>query len=407
MINLLRIIILKRKNYFQVFISNLLNAIAHWFLLFIVAKKYGTEEMGIYSIGLGTILPFYSFFQLQLRNILITYGGSFSIYFTIRIFSVIIFLTGCFFLSVFVYPEYKYIFITISLFKSFEMISDLVYGYYQKINDHKYYSKQLIIRSLLMITFIMIGFFFENLNFLYFLFFVFTTYLIILIADLIFINRKEEQLFRFSIESKKALNLGFLGGIATFFIYFNSNIPRFFLEQFNDIIGLGIFSGIVYLIVTGRVIVQAIMQISLPNTVNSLKENDYISIQKRMKKEIKIISIISLFQFMIVPFSDLLLPLIYNSDFKNQKLNLSLVLLGAYFIYLTFSINNVVNALNAYKEVLIINLIVFVVSAVLNFLLIEKFGVLGAAIVFLLISFVQFSLTYLVVIQKLRNAKNA
>ncbi len=381
------------KNYSFLFIANLLGSASQWIILTLIAKIYGTNEMGSYSLVIAFALPLYAFFTLQLRNIYVADQEGkyhYSTFLNLRALSALLFLFCMLFIGAVFYRPLFLIFLFVGLSKFIEMFSDIIHAYFHKKQLIQIYCKQLIYRSILAITLNLVFFSFFK-SFQLALISLPLAYLIVLLVDFLLISKQTSISFSITWNEniKRMVYTGLFSGCSLLLVYMLPGIPRFFLEKVSGKFNLGIFSGYLSLVVFSRIFVQSITQNSLPKLSLDFDTNNFLGFINTIKKETAAILIIGLLQFLIIPVSDIVFPLLFNKDFKGNHFLLTIIFLGSLFSFLSFVFNNGLNAMKLFKVQLPVYLASSIFSIIAGYILIPKLGLMGAAYVFTSTSFIQ------------------
>lgn len=390
------------KGYSYSFLGNLSNSLSQWIVFTFIAKKFGTESMGDYSLAIAWILPFYAFFSLQLRNMHVSDQGNeygFDLFFSIRAICSLLFIATVVLVGVLFYRHIALVFFLVGLSRCFEMISDMIHAEFHKRKKIDVFSKRLITRSVFSIILTLLSFTLIH-SFEIALISLPLAYFINLIIDFIYL-KKEIGTFSISFEKKEVLKrlmvTGLITGFSLLFVYILPNIPRFMLEKYRNSFELGLFSGYMYLIVFARIFVQAVIQNSLPYLAEHYTKGNMSSFYRIIKKESLIMLGLGLAQFLIIPVSDYIFPLLYNKDFVGNKWLLAIVFTGSLFSFLAFTLNNVLNAMQLFKVQFPIYGTLVLISLLLGYVLIPKYGIEGGGLVFTLVAFSQCLLLFLCV----------
>jgi O-antigen/teichoic acid export membrane protein len=399
------------KNYSFSFFGNMFSAASQWVVMMLLSKLYGTTQMGYYALAMAWILPLFAFFSLQIRNIHVSdqagvYG--FNVFFKIRVVCAFIFFLTIAAIGYIFYRHIFTIFLLGGLFKSFEMMSDMIHAEFHKRKRIEVYGKMLMFRSVLSIT----------LNFILFstiksfqlaLISMPLAYLCSMLVDFRLLHGLKMNV-TFKTDNKlvkKFIATGILTGLSLLLVYLLPNIPRFILEKYRSSFELGLFSGYLSLIIFTRIFVQSVVQNSLPYLAQYYDEGNYTKFLSVLKKEAMIISGLGLAQFVLIPFSDLFFPLLFNKDFSGNHLLLAIVFTGSVFSFLGFVLNNAVNAMKILKVQLPVYAALVALSFILGFLLIPKFGLIGAGWVFLIVNFFTCAMLFSMIAMKIRKMRPA
>lgn len=378
------------KAYTFSFLGNLFSSASQWVVLMLLSKMYGTVQMGQYALALAWILPLYAFFSLQIRNIHVAdqtnvYG--FNVFFGIRLISIAAFFCTTLLIGFIFYRNIFIVFLLGGLFKSFEMTSDMIHAEFHKRKLIITYSKMLIFRSVLAIVFNLL--FFRLIpSYQWALVSLPAAYLCSMLIDIKLITNLKVSLKPDlkNPAAKKFAATGILTGLSLLLVYLLPGIPRFILEKFRDSFDVGIISGYLSLVIFSRIFVQAIVQNSLPvlaGYYDSLNINAFLSV---LKKEALLVTILGALQFVLVPFSNILFPIIFNADFASRQGLLAVIFAGSLFGFLAFVLNNGINAMKLFRVQLPVYASLTVLSIVSGYLLIPLFGLYGAAYTFVIVN---------------------
>ncbi|AYL98427.1 lipopolysaccharide biosynthesis protein [Mucilaginibacter celer] len=378
------------KSYSYSFLGNLFSSVSQWVVLMLISKLYGTAQMGSYSLAMAWILPFYAFFSLQIRNIHVadqtdTYG--FNVFFMVRVVCAIAFLLTTALTGFLFYRDIFMIFLLGGLFKAIEMMSDIIHAEFHKRKKIEVYSKMLMFRSVLAILLNLLMFRFVK-SFQLALISLPIAYCCSMLIDFKLLSNLKVKI-RFDAGNpliKKIVTTGVLTGLSLLLVYLLPNIPRFVLEKYRNSFELGLFSGYLSLIVFSRIFVQSVVQNSLPYLAQHYDENNFDKFLSKLKIEALVIGGLGLAQFILVPLSNYLFPILFNKDFKGNEGLLCIIFAGSLFSFMAFVLNNAINAMKMFRVQLPVYAALVAISFVLGFLLIPKYGLNGAGMVFLLVN---------------------
>jgi O-antigen/teichoic acid export membrane protein len=378
------------KSYSYSFLGNLFASASQWVVLMLISKLYGTAQMGSYSLAMAWILPFYAFFSLQIRNIHVadqtdTYG--FNMFFMVRVVCSLAFLITTALTGFLFYRDIFLVFLLGGLFKSIEMISDIIHAEFHKRKKIEVYSKMLMFRSVLAILLNLIMFRFVK-SFQLALISLPIAYCCSMLIDFKLLSNLKVKV-KFDTNNpliKKIVTTGVLTGLSLLLVYLLPNIPRFILEKFRSSFELGLFSGYLSLVVFSRIFVQSVVQNSLPYLAQHYDENNFDKFLSKLKTEALVITGLGLAQFILVPLSNFLFPILFNKDFKGNEGLLCIIFGGSLFSFLAFVLNNAINAMKMFRVQLPVYAALVAISFILGFILIPKYGLNGAGMVFLLVN---------------------
>jgi O-antigen/teichoic acid export membrane protein len=378
------------KSYSYSFLGNLFSSVSQWVVLMLISKLYGTAQMGSYALAMAWILPFYAFFSFQIRNIHVadqtdTYG--FGAFFMVRVVCSLAFLMVTALTGFLFYRDIFIVFLLGGTFKSIEMISDIIHAEFHKRKKIEVYSKMLMFRSVLAIVLNVVMFKFVK-SFQVALISLPIAYCCSMLIDFRLLSNLQVKI-KFDHNNpliKKIVTTGVLTGLSLLLVYLLPNIPRFILQKFRSSFDLGLFSGYLSLIVFSRIFVQSVVQNSLPYMAQHYDENNLDRFLSKLKKEALLITILGFAQFLLVPISNYLFPILFNKDFKGNQGLLCIVFAGSLFSFQAFVLNNAINAMKMFRVQLPVYAGLVGISFILGFLLIPRYGLTGAGVVFLLVN---------------------
>lgn len=368
-------------------IGNVVFGISQWLIIVFITKFGNIEDLGDYTYALAIISPIILFFSFDLRRVLATsQEDKFYSYFTNRIIhlliGIFIIMSVCYLIS-----DNRVWYLTFALctYKFFEYISDIIFGYYQQLNDIERVGISQFFRGILNIVFFGVTYVLTN-NLLMSIFAMNISMIIILIKnDLKNINLDLNKLFE-SINKKSFieiikdnLSLSFSLLIVSLIV----NIPKLYLEHFQTAKELAYFSGIYYIITIVNLVTNPILII----LSNRFKHAYSKSLEYLKLVVYKILIYSSIFSSLIIVLliicSKDILILLYNPEFTNYYLSFNILLIS-----IIFSVQNGILGLSLItirknRQQLVINLLNFIISLVVGGLLIYFFSVLGAALTIL------------------------
>jgi O-antigen/teichoic acid export membrane protein len=315
----------------------LFSAGSQWVVLMLISKLYGTTQMGVYSLAMAWILPFYAFFSLQIRNMHVadqtdTYG--FNVFFQLRVVCAFVFLLTIALIGFLFYRNIFLVFFLGGLFKGIEMISDIIHAEFHKRKKIQVYSKMLMFRSALAIVLNLVMFKFIK-SFQVALISLPIAYCCSMLVDFKLLANLPVKI-KFDPHNpliKKIVATGILTGLSLLLVYLLPNIPRFILEKFRNGFELGLFSGYLSLIVFSRIFVQSVVQNSLPYLAQHYDENNFEKFLSKLKKEALVITGLGFAQFLLVPLSNYLFPILFNKDFTGNQGLLCIIFAGSLFSF--------------------------------------------------------------------------
>lgn len=270
-----------RANFKWTFAGNMISALGQWGVLTLLARYLGPEVAGAYGLGLALSAPILAVAMLQLRSVQITdtlAEHPFADYFGTRIvWTAAAMLLIVSWAVAADYPAVQtfWVVLLVAAAKAFDSLSDIVRGVFQRHERMDYNSICLMLKgigavlaaalliqtdSVVVITAAVAGMYLIT----------FVAYDLPLARALLRTSDAPDPLHRrlaprFSARAIRqlswiALPLGVVMGLISLQI----NIPRLSLEHFADLAALGYFTAIVYPVLAGQMIVNALGQSAAP-----------------------------------------------------------------------------------------------------------------------------------------------
>jgi len=378
------------KNIFWVFLEKTLRIIFGFTVGFWVARHLGPSNFGslnyaisIYSIlavfitlGLdGVIIQKLNESEADSRKIL---GSTLFLKFS---FSIITFL--CFnFLSYYLIRDNDLRFITIVVSSSILLnslnISDL---FFQSRTNRKLSTIPYII-SLLITNLFRIILLINESELIYFAYIVVLESIIATTTGLYLLN-KEEKIIQFIISKEKIkefLKNGSVLIFASLATIFYLKIDQIMIEYFLDTYAVGIYSAAVRINEFMYFIPVAITSTFFPALLDYEKKDKQKFI-RRLKNLMSLIVYVGFFISLILFFfSDIIIQFFYGIDFKKSSIILKIISFGNIFIFIDLVGGKWYLAKKYYKDIAIKNVSAAIINIILNIFLIQKYGVIGAAV---------------------------
>ncbi len=396
-----------KKDFVWNTLGSLIHAFNSLFFLIIVTRINGLENSGIFS---------YAFTISNIFLIVATFGGrnyqitdikkefSDNVYKNFRYLTTIIslILFALLFL-LFKYSIYKYlIIIFLIIIRSFESLSDVYFGIFQKNNKLYLVGISLFFKNFLaLIAFIITDCIFKNLyislicwgliNLLFLIFF-----------DIFKSKKISREKFKFEKNYKRIFSKTLYFFLFNFIYIFIFNIPRYFIDFYLSDELQGIYGIIVMPATMTALLSQFILQ-PFAVKLSELNKNNISDFKKQTKKILKYTIYISVFCLLLAYlFGIPVLNLIYNLNLSNYKYYLLLVMLGSSF----YALNNLLNLIYTIKRKTKFQFIIYFISTILSLLiasfLVSRYSLLGGVISYLLTMFIIFVL-YMIRFKKVIN----
>ena len=265
-----------RSNFSWAFVGNLVYAGSQWGMLIVLAKLGSPEWVGQFALGLAVTAPIIMFCNLQLRALQATDARReyrFGHYLALRLATTalaLLVIAGIALLGRF-RAGTALVILAIGAAKSFEAISDVLYGLFQQHERMELIAGSMMIKGPLSLAALMVAVYFTR-NVLWGSVALAVAWAILLaVYDLpngirILRGRSDWPLWP-EWHARRLATLFVLAlpvGCVTMLISFNSNISRYFLDYDLGEKEVGIFSALAYLMIAGAMIVNALGQAASP-----------------------------------------------------------------------------------------------------------------------------------------------
>lgn len=378
------------------FFGNGLYSASQWLMVVVLARVTSPGTVGTLALALAITAPVMLFSNMQLRAVLSTDVNSshgLSDYIYTRLVTTVVAAAG---IMIFVLPFSKgaetigvIIFITLS--KTAENMSDILYGYWQLIERMEVVGKSLLIRGALTVSA-----FAASVTITRSLLWGAASLLagsvgVLLIYDLRQLKRiagpwqpaKPAGLVSGSFRWRTVFSLVRLSvplGISSMLISLNNSIPRYFIEAFKGKHDLGIFSALSYFIIAGNLAINAAGQSALPRLARLYLLPEPRPFRRLLGMLLVMSAALGGVSLLGAALYGPWLLSIYGSEYADSH-GIFMILMGVastgYFIVI---LNYALNAIGAYKAQ------VPLFSAITAFLVVAcritvpKYGILGASL---------------------------
>jgi len=277
-----------RANFSWTFVGNVVYAGCQWGMLVVLAKLGSPEMVGQFALGLAITAPVIMFANLQLRAVQATDARReylFGDYIGLRLITTalaLLVIAGIVLVSGY-RRETVLVILAVGIAKTFEAISDVFYGMLQQHERMDRIAKSMMMKGPLSLVALSVGVYLTGSVFWGAMGLVIAWALILVGYDvrsgalmlksmpqpsgLAPDEGDQEAVLRPRWEMSTLARLAWLAlplGIVMMLISLNSNIPRYFIEQYLGERGLGIFAAIAYLQKAGATVVGALGQSASP-----------------------------------------------------------------------------------------------------------------------------------------------
>ena len=394
-----------RANFIWTLVGNCTYAASQWGILILISKLGTIEIVGKFALALAITAPVIIFSNLALRAVQATDASKtykFGHYLALRLATTsAAFLTIIGIVTVMRYPwDTSLVILIVGLAKSFESISDVIYGLLQQHEWMDKISISMIVKSLLSLLGVAAGLFLGKILFWGIVGLAAAWGLTLVMYDLPVGKRLVEAENAPSTAERRDKRLRPLWnwdqifrlvrvtlplGIATSMVSINLNIPRYFLERSFGEHNLGIFAALAYPLTAGTIVVNALGQAASPRLAKYFECRDVKNFRKLLLTLTSMGFLMGIAGIILVLFfGRQLLGMIYQAEYANYGREFLWLALAA-GIEFTFSFMGYgMTAAHYFKIAPVIYFLSIVLSVGLGYLLIPVYGILGAIQVILI-----------------------
>lgn len=367
------------------FFANLIVSLVKWLIVILIARILSPTEVGQYSLAFAVSAPFVLLANMRLRTLYITnnefkYIDLEKVRTIMSTFSILLMIC----ISYLFFSSNLLMIILIGILKLIELRSDMQYSILHKQSKFDTIAKFMVLKNL-------IGIFIFALTL-----YVFKSLYISVTIDIIFsllwlniIERPKIVKFPFSENKINTKNMDFLNilvisfplGIIQALSSFNTNIPRYFLENKESIEALGVFSAIFYIAMLGNIMANAISQIFLTKLSNAFNTKNYELFNYQFRR--MHISSFLLGIFMIVAsiiFGEEFLKILYGETYADNHILLILVIVSVSMDLFNWNYDTALMSIKTIDIFRRIISIVIIMNLIISWTFVSGFGLYGAGI---------------------------
>jgi len=399
-----------RRNIVWTLFGNGIYAICQWGTLIVLAQFGGTDIVGRFAVALAITAPVTIFFRLALRQVLVTDAKEihgFNDYLAVRLFAVV--FGWLVILSIVMVGDYTVesvaVILAVGLYKVFESISEIFYGLSQRHERLDLVARSQMLRGVLGFAVLALSFYLTGRLLTAVLGVAATWAAVLLFYDLPTSKRwwKKSEIFSFfkSLQDygnlKQLWQLVLLSlplGLATTLVSLNTNIPRYFIEQFFGEVALGVFAAMAYLVAAGGMVISAVGQAASPRLANYFAMGNKRAFWGLLTKTLLIgLALGGTGMLMAIYFGREILTLLYGDAFAQNLDTFIWMMMAATISYLASFLGYGMTAKRIFKAQVWIFSAVIAVNTLGCFLLVSEYGITGAVWGWSCALFIQFSLS--------------
>lgn len=368
-------------------LGNFLHAGSIWIGFIILARVSNPEQVGWFAYAMSITAPIYMFFNLRLRLVLSTdTNGKFEReqYILLRIISSVAALTVAVLLAVFLSEslELFYLVLIIAIAKLVEGVSDIFYGYFQSMDRSELVGKSLSLKSAISVALsITIVLTFKNAIGLG-MSLMCSWLVVIVVFDLYKMRSLGAKLTNYSpnfSDLRKILVSVLPLGFVALFSSLTTNMSRYFIEYFLGMDSLGIYAALAYFSSAAALFAAGLGQPKLKQLASAFNEGNIAKFRYLLYILIGIGALFGSFGILVAVFyGDVVLNILYGEGYELYSDIFVLLLVVSTLTMIALFQWYAITAQGSYRPQLIVSAFVAVLSAILLYGLVPKFGMEGA-----------------------------
>ncbi len=391
-----------RQNFSWTIAGNVTYAGCQWGMLVVLAKLGSPEMVGQFALGLAVTAPVIIFSEMALRQVQATDAKSeylFGQYFALRLFTTALSLLVIMAIALISGYQFeaKLVILVVGLAKACEAISDIIYGLLQQHERMDRIAISMMIKGPLSLMTFAVGVYLTGtvvwgavglaIAWLILL----ATYDLASVSLILKATHPVTQILNFgklgvprpSWDKKKLLRLAWLTLPLAFVMLINSlkgNIPRYFIEGYLGAKELGFFAAMAYLMVAGQMINNALGNSASPRLAKYYAAGQGDKYGGLLLKLTLIGGLVGAAGVLLVLLAGKeILTLIYTSEFGQHAQVLTWIMIGSGIRFAGGFLGYGITAARYFRIQVPLNIIGLIAVITGSFLLVPRYGLLGAA----------------------------
>ena len=402
-----------RHNFSWTFLGDGTFNFCQWAMLAVIAKLVSPAKVGEYSLALAITAPIILFANLSLRPVQATdvrRDYSFGEYFGLRLISLVFAVLAIIGVVAVIHPsvEVSWVIAMITLAKIFDSISDIMYGLQQQNERMDYISISRMIQGVLQLTIMALVFYVTRSL-------VWATVMVALGSGLVTLFYDVPKSARIASHAlltypqpglsadhqspsaagllkpawhKQALwtltRLSLPLGFSSVLGMLNVNLPRYFVQDYAGASELGIFSAMWSMLHPVGMVAGAILAAVTPRLARYYVES--IPQFKRMLFNLLGLAVLSGAVGVLVAhfFGRQVLTVLFRPAYASHPITFQWMMAAAGITYISSALNSATTAARSYKLQPYVYLVTMLSNLLACYLLVPRYGVLGAAWAYLI-----------------------
>ena len=401
-----------RRNFSWTFIGNAVYAACQWGMLVVLAKLGSPEMVGQFTLGLAVTAPIVMLTNLQLDIVQATDAKeqyAFSDYLGLRLIGTTIALVAIAMVTLLVgyRPQTSVVILLIGLAKALKSVSDIFHSLLQQHERMDRIAVSLMIKGPLSLLLLALGVYLSG-SVVWGVAGLVIAWAVVLVAcDIGNVKLLLNRIPRPRWHVKTLLNIVWLClplGFVMMLISLNSNIPRYFIEEYLGERELGIFAASAYLMVAGNMVVHSLGESASPMLAKYYAEGNIIGFRQLLLKLVGLATLIGGVAILVAQIAGReIFAILYQAEYAEYKNLFVLLMIAGAISYISSFLGYGMTAARYFRVQLPLFLAVASTSALVSMWLLPKRGLNGAAYALIVSASEQSFISLVVIINALRN----
>lgn len=388
-----------RQNFAWTLLGSVIYSASLWCVLVVIAKLGDQKMVGQFSLGLAITAPIIMLTNMQLRSVEATDASqlyTFSNYLGLRLIATAVAMIMIILVAMLsgYTLETTLIIIVIGISKSFEAISDIIFGLLQQHERMDRIAKSLIIEGFLTVSVVTLALLLSKSILIAVVGMAIVWGLQLFFYDL----RSTLQIFTFSIFNRQIFtSIGTLFHIPTmrkmFWLAFplgfsamlnslNATIPRFFIARSLGEAQLGIFSALSYMMIAVLILMNTLGQVSMPRLAIYFNQRDVNKFYRLLYKLALVAVVFGVASVLMALISGKwILSLLYNQEYAHYAELFVWLMAVSILGHLASLLNYAMSAAQCFKPQLPLFIFVTFITIIFSSIFIPTSGLEGAVLV--------------------------
>jgi len=408
-----------RNDFTYLATANIVNALCLWGILISIVRLGNSEMLGIYALGMAVSAPIIMFFNLQLRALLATDSlrkFNFIDYFSLRFSAVctaIVVIALVAFLLGFRGDKFG-VTLALGAAKSAEAMSDIVYGLLQQRGAVGRLAISRILHGVLGLVSMTVALLLTGSIVTACVSVAIGWIILFFVLDLPAARRvlteacDNSPVIQFNAQPVLQLvRLAYPLGFVMLLISLNANIPKYFIEGFLGEASLGTFAALAYLIVAANQVMIALWQAASPRLSRYYTSLDFKGFWRLFSGLSSLAILFGVLGWLFVAVvGGPVLEMLYGAEFRSLIQPLKILMVAGGAMYLSSLCGHSLTAVRKIDVQMPLSLVFVLISIFACWMLVPKYGLVGASLAVLLATSLQIPPKLWVLFRTVRGAQS-